>query len=271
MRNSHKIIRISVICPVFNSSIFIKKTLNCLLNQLERPYEVIFCDDGSIDNSYDIILSYKIKFEKLKIKFLLIKTRHRGVSFARNLCIKRSTAEWISFLDSDDLWKKNKLKVIIDNIKSNPKKNFFIHWEYKKNTNGSLCSLKHANFLTNSENLTKELYKRNFFSTSAVTCKKKIIKKVSYFDEALTSTQDYDLWLKMSPFIKLQVIKIFLGYYIDRKDNISSNFYFKKCLFLLKIAFRYRVHVNYKIFILKIIKIFFSLNWFRFYFFKKYL
>ena len=70
-----KKIKISVICPVYNGEKFITKTIRSILNQSILPDEVIFCDDGSTDNSYLLIKKYKNKFlKKNKISYFKIKT-----------------------------------------------------------------------------------------------------------------------------------------------------------------------------------------------------
>ena len=78
-------IKISIICPTYNSEKFIARTLNMLLNQKKRPDEVIFCDDGSSDNTFKILKSYKKLFQKKKIIFKLIKSRHQGQESRYNL------------------------------------------------------------------------------------------------------------------------------------------------------------------------------------------
>ena len=170
-----KKIKISVICPVYNGEKFITKTIRSILNQSILPDEVIFCDDGSTDNSYLLIKKYKNKFLKKKIKFLILRSKHLGPGSARNKCIEKAKNEYISFLDSDDIWYKNKIKYLKKYISSNANKNFFIHWEKNISLN-NIKILQHSHEINGSKNLTLELYKKNSFSTSAVTCNKKFGK-----------------------------------------------------------------------------------------------
>ena len=255
-------IKISIICPTYNSEKFITRTLNMLLNQKKLPDEVIFCDDGSNDNTFKILKSYKKLFQNKKIIFKLIKSKHRGPGSARNLALAKSTSNYICFLDSDDAWHNNKILILKNYIKKFPNKNFFIHWEKfitsKKNT-----ILKHGNLINHKEDLFLQLYKSNFFSTSAVTCKKNDFGKKLRFDKNLKNAQDYDLWLKISNDIKLKIIPKILGCYIDRKDNITNRYYFKKISALLKISFRYKPENKFKIFFFKVLRILFSLQWFK--------
>jgi glycosyltransferase involved in cell wall biosynthesis len=258
-----KKIKISVICPVYNSEKFIDKTILSLLNQKTPPDQIIFCDDGSTDNSFNKIRTYKKKFLKKKIKFLLLRSKHLGPGSARNKCIKRAKYEYISFIDSDDIWYKNKIFLTKINILLNPNKNFFIHWEKNIKLNNNFTILRHAIDFKKNKDLTMQLYQKNFFSTSAVTLSRKIMSNKIEFDTTLPNAQDYDLWLKLSKNIKLKIMPKVLGAYIENASNITNRYYFYKFISLFKIVLRYRSHVNNSIFIMKLLKIIFSRQWFR--------
>jgi teichuronic acid biosynthesis glycosyltransferase TuaG len=255
--------KISVICPVHNSEKFIDKTILSLLNQRIPPDEVIFCDDGSTDNSFNKIKTYKKKFLKKKIKFLLLRSKHMGPGSARNKCIQKAKFQYISFIDSDDIWFKNKIFLTKKNISLNPSENFFIHWEKNIKFNNSFEILRHAINFQKERDLTTQLYKRNFFSTSAVTLNKEVFGKKLRFDITLPNAQDYDLWLKLSKKIKLKIIPKILGAYINNKNNITNRYYFYKFKSLLRIVLRYRSQVNNYIFLIKLVRVIFSRQWFK--------
>lgn len=258
----NKKIKISVICPVYNGENYIDKSILSILNQSTLPDEVIFCDDGSIDNSYSKIKRYKLRFIRKKIRFVILRSNHLGPGAARNKCIKKSTCEYISFLDSDDIWFKNKIKIIKKIISLNLDKNFFIHWEKNILLKGSKI-LKHAQNIDKNKNLTLQLYKKNSFSTSAVTCNKKKFGKSLKFDTSLPNAQDYDLWLKLSKKIKLITITEVLGAYIERENNITNRYYYYKLKSLLRIVFRYKSEVSLIIFFIKLLKTIFSKQWLK--------
>lgn len=258
----NKRITISVICPVYNGEKYIDTSILSILNQSTLPDEVIFCDDGSVDDSYSKIKSYKFRFIKKKIRFILLRSDHLGPGSARNKCLKKSTCEYVSFLDSDDIWFKNKIKIIKKIISLNLDKNFFIHWE-KNILNQEHKILKHAQTVNKNENLTLQLYKKNSFSTSAVTCNKKKFGQLLKFDTSLPNAQDYDLWLKLSKRIKLKTVPEVLGAYIHRENNITNRYYFHKLKSLLRIVFRYKSEVSLIIFLIKLFKVIFSKQWLK--------
>ena len=90
---------LSIIIPVYNSSKFLRECLDSILKQDSYEYEIICVDDGSEDNSLDILHEY----EKLFYTYKIIKQEHRGLAAARNNGIKVSCGEYIYFVDSDDI------------------------------------------------------------------------------------------------------------------------------------------------------------------------
>ena len=99
--------KISIITPVYNCEKFIKKTIECVLNQIYKNWEWLLIDDCSSDNSANIILEYALKDERIKYFKL---DKNSGAAIARNTALEKSTGRFIAYLDSDDLWKKEKLE-----------------------------------------------------------------------------------------------------------------------------------------------------------------
>lgn len=98
---------VSIITPVFNCEKLIKNTIECVLNQTYKNWELLLVDDCSTDKSADIILDYckqdgRIKYLKLE--------KNSGAAVARNEALHHSKGRFIAYLDSDDLWKSNKLE-----------------------------------------------------------------------------------------------------------------------------------------------------------------
>jgi glycosyltransferase involved in cell wall biosynthesis len=231
-------INISVIIPTYNSALFISNAIYSLLNQTMKPFEVIIVDDGSTDNTCEVISNIINKKEELNLR--IIKGLHKGPGSARNIGIKASKSKWIAFLDSDDLWSINKIKNVSEAIKENIGYTFFCHNEKLVCSNKPTIELDYSKKYDEEINLSKQLYKSNLFSTSAVVCLKEDLLKVGGFDEKLSSAQDYDLWLKMSSIIKPFFINQVLGTYNLRNGNISSTNHFKRLINISKVMIRHK-------------------------------
>ena len=90
--------KISVIVPIFNVEKYLKECLESIINQTFKDIEIICINDGSTDNSLDILNQYAEKDNRIKV----ITQSNQGLSAARNTGIKYANGEYISFIDSDD-------------------------------------------------------------------------------------------------------------------------------------------------------------------------
>tara|TARA_B100000900_G_C20342271_1_gene618713 strand:+ start:11 stop:778 length:768 start_codon:yes stop_codon:yes gene_type:complete len=106
---------VDVILPNFNKGNFIEEAINSIIKQSHKNWKLYIIDDCSSDHSINIISNY----EKLKNIFIIKLKKNKGPSFCRNLGVRISSSDYISFIDSDDIWESNKLehqlKFMIDN------------------------------------------------------------------------------------------------------------------------------------------------------------
>ena len=185
--------KISVIIPTFDRADFLAGCLNSVLSQAHTASEIIVVDDGSTDSTSKLLQTYHKNHPQIKPVFL---KHNHGVSRARNEGIAVAQNDWIAFLDSDDIWHKDKLKHQITFHNQNP--HYLISqcqeiwikegvimpqpkWAHKQSGDMFLASLKHC-----------------LISTSSVLISKKIFKDIGLFDESLIACEDYDLWLRIT-------------------------------------------------------------------------
>ena len=105
--------KVSVIIPVYNAEKFINDTLDCVLGQTMREIEVICVDDGSRDNSLELLRARALTDDRL----MVISQPNSGAGVARNNGLVHAKGEYISWLDSDDLFEKDMLQVAYDACK----------------------------------------------------------------------------------------------------------------------------------------------------------
>lgn len=103
--------KFSIVIPVYNVEKYIKRTLDSVINQSDKDYEIIAVNDGCTDSSMEIVKKYDLK---------IINSVHVGVSEARNIGAKQAKGEYLVFLDSDDWWDKDLLKEINKSLDNNP-------------------------------------------------------------------------------------------------------------------------------------------------------
>lgn len=248
--------RISVICPTFNSSAFIEKTLATVFFQSLPVYEIIVSDDGSTDGTLDIVENI-FKEQGSQFKCKLLKNSHLGPGAARNAGIRSAQGDWIAFLDSDDLWFPEKIKEVMIVINKHSDINFICHNENRVSQKKGIRSVieYHARYQVDIS-LFKQLYYSNIFSTSAVVCRKSLLLENGLFDVSLMSAQDYELWLRLSQHIKLHFLSHILGEYLERNGNITSGSMLMRIRNEIKIAYKYKNKVSTIEILIRLFRIF---------------
>lgn len=248
----------SIVCPSYQSASFITRTLESVMAQSCLDYELIVSDDGSTDNTCEVIEQFIKKYPEKNIR--LIRNSHQGPGATRNAGIRAARADWIAFLDSDDLWDSKKLETVAVLIKQYPEINTYCHNEIHRRLDGSENILDYAKSYRPDMAFKRQLYRQNLFSTSALVCQKSLVEKVGGFDPALSSAQDYELWLKMSDFMKPYFISEVLGFYIDRPENITSSNVWRRFRNNLRICMRYRHSESFGYFCYKLFYLITSLG-----------
>jgi len=180
---------VTVIIPTYNRGWVVQEAIDSVLDQDFRDYELIVVDDGSDDNTREILGAYGKAITVLQ-------QSNRGVSAARNRGIAEAAGRLIAFLDSDDLWLPRKLttqvKFFAENADAviNQTQEIWIRNGVRVNP-----KKRHHKF-------SGMIFERSLalclVSPSAVMIKKSLFDDVGVFDEQLPACEDYDLWLRVS-------------------------------------------------------------------------
>lgn len=179
---------VSVIIPSFNRSRMLKEAIDSVLAQNFRDFELIVADDGSTDDTPDVLESYQENI-------IVIRQENRGVSAARNAGIAAASGEYLAFLDSDDLWLPGKLSEQVAFFNSRPDA-LICQTEEIWIRNGKRVNpkLKHKK---QSGMIFEPSLHLCLVSPSAVMIKRSLFEIVGLFDESLPACEDYDLWLRI--------------------------------------------------------------------------
>jgi glycosyltransferase involved in cell wall biosynthesis len=188
---------ISVIIPTFNRSYCLAGTLDSVLGQSFKNYEIIVVDDGSTDATPQLLDQYAGRLTCLK-------TAHAGPSAARNAGIGIARGAYIAFLDSDDLWAPRKLEYQIDFFLQNPAARICQTEEiWIRNGVRVNPMKKHKKY---SGWIFRQCLPLCIVSPSAVMVHRSIFDHVGLFDETMPACEDYDLWLRIAPHYPIYLI-----------------------------------------------------------------
>ena len=180
---------VTVIIPTYNRGWIIQEAIDSVLKQDFNDFELIVVDDGSDDNTPEILRGYG---KAIKV----LRQSNRGVSAARNRGIAEASGRLIAFLDSDDLWLPGKLSTQVKFFETNS--DALINQTQELWIRNGL----RANPKKRHHKFSGMIFKRSLelclVSPSAVMIAKKLFNTVGVFDEHLPACEDYDLWLRIS-------------------------------------------------------------------------
>ena len=239
---------VSVIIPYFKKKKFFDRTINSVISQTYKNFEILIIYDD--ENREE--LNFIKKFLKKKEVRLIVNKKNLGAGKSRNIGINMSKGKFIAFIDSDDVWHKDKLKKQIHIMK---KKNYkFTHTSYDIiNKNHKIIGTRYAKKYLNYSDLLKSCD----IGLSTVIIEKKFLKNQKF--PSLKTKEDYVMWLNLSK--KTNIIGLDRKYTKWRKLNnsLSSN-----TLQKLIDGFRvYNYHQNYNIFISFVFLIRLSFNFIK--------
>jgi glycosyltransferase involved in cell wall biosynthesis len=193
-KNSKELV--SIIMPAYNAEKFIGESIESVLVQTWKNWELIIVDDGSVDNTSQIIKNYAMRDERIKYFFQENQKQGR----ARNYGIKHSNGEYVAFLDSDDLWVPDKLEIQVEFFRKSGADLIFsdgyIFSDNPVQTSGSFNTLTG---LYRGDEAIVLFLKQNRIPILSVLTRMKVLEEVGGFSEEreLQNIEDYHLWLRI--------------------------------------------------------------------------
>lgn len=190
---------VSIIIPTYNYGHLINETIESVLNQTYTNWECIIVDDGSTDNTKDVVAIFLKKDNRIKYVY----QDNCGTSSAKNKGIEIATGEYLLFLDSDDLLERNKILDSIEIFKNNSSADIVyseaqLFTSEENNTivykDSSYFKIQNHQF----NSLIEFLLKTNIFLMGSFIIKREIIKEIGYFSEDLKAVEDWHYWIRIA-------------------------------------------------------------------------
>lgn len=210
----------SLIIPAYNSEKFISSTIESVLNQTFKDFELIIVDDGSTDATASILSSYKEKDSRITV---LSTPNSGGPVVPTNVGISKAAGTYITFLDHDDTWKAHKLETLHKEFSTNKKPDFILsNVEIFFEKDGTSVSSKAD--IVDTTLAVEDLLSGKYFNTfSMMAVKRTLLERAGILDTKLRIFADYDLVVRMvalgAPYLFL---KEPLVTYKIHGDNMSS-------------------------------------------------
>ena len=203
---------VSVVIPAHNAGRFLPETLASVFDQSYSSYEVIVVDDGSTDGTRQTLGAYEGRV-------IYRHQQNRGPSAARNAGIGTARGNYIAFLDADDLWTRDKLKLQVDFMEQNPQIGLVFSDMEEFDHEKILCRSLLEKTLLKSEMIAsrpvvdagRKLLVEDFIPTSTVLIRKECLAKTGLFDESLHFVEDRELWLRVAASFPMAVLPVVVG------------------------------------------------------------
>jgi glycosyltransferase involved in cell wall biosynthesis len=214
--------KISVLICLYNSTPYIKETLDSVFAQTYSDFEVIAVDDGSTDGTYEFI---KENYADSRLK--LFRKENEGLGKTRNFTMSKAEGEYFAFLDHDDLWMPEKLEYQVKAIEAKDKSPYIVFSDHQNiDSQGNVMS-KGAEIASKKLNLKGNLFQAiltygNFIGLSSVMINRKIYEAGTLFNDYKIA-EEYEVWLKIAlkyPADFIYVPEILYSYRIH--DNCVS-------------------------------------------------
>lgn len=200
--------------PSYNTGKFIQETINSVKNQTYNNWELIIVDDGSTDNTDEVVRAIKddrIKYIKNKV--------NKGAAISRNIALREAKGRWIAFLDSDDLWKEDKLEKQIKFMEDN--NYYFSYTNYIEIDENSKFNGKK---ITGPKKITRiGMFNYCWPGCLTVMYDSKRIGLIQIED--IKKNNDYAMWLKVCKKVDCYLLNEDLAMYRKRTGSISNHSY----------------------------------------------
>jgi glycosyltransferase involved in cell wall biosynthesis len=213
--------KVSVIIPTLNRINLLKRALTSVINQTHKNLEILVIDDSP---DKEINKKNKDMIEDLtdnRIKFILNENKHGGAG-ARNHGLKLATGELIAFLDDDDIWKEEKIRLQVEKLLANPNVGIiYCDYELFDNDENKITDIKNR---TKGKVYLKLLKSFCISETSTALIKKEVLNKIGLFDENLRANHEYDLYIRISEFYEFDYVDKILVKKYHYNERISADF-----------------------------------------------
>jgi hypothetical protein len=188
--NSHEDGLVSVIIPNYNHAQYIGDAIQSVLNQTYRNFEIIVVDDGSKDNSREVISHFGNRVQA-------IFQQNQGLSAARNTGIRAARGAYIGVLDADDMYEPNFMSTLVSLLQAQPDADgIYCGYQFVDHLNNPLPQIEARTVPAGQ--LYQVLLDGNFLVPESMLVRHHCYEIVGPFDESLRACEDWDMWLNIS-------------------------------------------------------------------------
>lgn len=214
-RNPHNPV-FSVIMPVYNQAAYVTEAVESVIAQDFSDWQLVIVDDGSTDGSGEIV----DRLAQQDPRIVVVHQANAGPAAARNRAISIAAGTWLTFLDSDDLYRPETLANYAEFIQNTPEVQFLYGYTDRIERDGTISPGKGV--FQDHPTGTGELFQRMFLPCQCLCFRRGLTEKAGLLDTQLSNFEDYDLYLRISLHCQLHPLGKVTGYRRRHESNIST-------------------------------------------------
>lgn len=209
--------KVSIIMSVYNGEEFLKDSILSVLNQTYKDFEFIIVNDGSTDNSLEIIEDLQKSDGRIRI---INNNQNLGLTKSLNLGLLESKGEYIARLDAGDISLPERIEKQADFLDNNKDIGLVGTWMYIINAKGDI--INEIKYPTEDKKIRKALINYNPFAHSSIMLRRSILPKIDIYNEEYKYAQDYKLYIDLYHYTEFANISMTLVEYRKSSNSITS-------------------------------------------------
>lgn len=216
--------KVSIITPTYNRANYLQKSIESVMNQTFKNFEYIIVDDGSSDDTREVVRFFSESDERVKYLF----QKNSGVNVALNNGLSKASGNYIAILEDDDIWRNDKLEKQVEILDSMKEVGLVSCWANIMKEGKKLGIFKTYKHVISKTHWCEFWIKFGIISTSTVLFRRELIDNIGYFDTKLKSWGDADFYMRAIQNCDFYVIPEALIDYNLTENSLSRSYFWKK-------------------------------------------
>lgn len=228
--------KVSVNVVTRNRGTLLREALQSVLDQSYSDYEVVVIDDGSVDNTTEVITEFENKFKKIT---LVVNETNLGVKNARQQALDASLGQYIAVLDDDDVWiSPDKLTLQVNHLDTHPEIGLVGSWAKMLDaTNGELSDWRPP--LSDSD-IRQQMLIRSCFMNPTVMFRKSVVDEVGGYKQSPEYCEDYSLWMRIARVSKCENLQEITTRFRIHNKGLTETKNLKQIQYAILLIIKYR-------------------------------
>jgi len=213
LSSRHKMPKVTVYIPTYNYGEYVEKAIQSVLNQTIEDWELIVINDGSMDNTSEILRNYE-SHSKIRI----IEQENKGLTVSNNIALRLSEGKYVMRLDADDYLDENAILVLSNIMDGNPEVGLVYPDYYIVDEDGEILEIVRR------KKIGEEVELLDLPAHGACTMfRKECLIRISGYEESIDRQDGYDIWLKFNRLFKPSNVNVPLFYYRQHRGNLTRD------------------------------------------------